>query len=55
MHERVRGIEPLSTAWKAVVMPIYDTRLNVGVPRFELGINPPKGLVLAVTLYPDIV
>jgi hypothetical protein len=25
--ERVRGVEPLSTAWKAVVIPIYDTRL----------------------------
>jgi hypothetical protein len=24
--ERVRGVEPLSTAWKAVVIPIYDTR-----------------------------
>ena len=25
----------------------------VGVPRFELGLNPPKGLVLAVALHPD--
>lgn len=24
----------------------------VGVPRFELGLNPPKGLVLAVALHP---
>lgn len=24
--ERVRGVEPLSSAWKAEVMPIYDTR-----------------------------
>lgn len=26
--ERVRGIEPLSSAWKAEVMPLYDTRLG---------------------------
>lgn len=26
---------------------------SVGVPRFELGLNPPKGLVLAVALHPD--
>ena len=25
--ERVRGIEPLSSAWKAVIIPLYDTRL----------------------------
>ena len=24
--ERVRGIEPLSAAWKAAVIPLYDTR-----------------------------
>ena len=24
--ERVRGVEPLSSAWKAEVMPLYDTR-----------------------------
>ena len=27
MVERVRGVEPLSTGWKPVVIPIYDTRL----------------------------
>ena len=26
--ERVRGVEPLSSAWKAEVIPIYDTRLT---------------------------
>lgn len=26
-NERVRGIEPLSSAWKAEVMPLYDTRV----------------------------
>ena len=25
--ERVGGIEPPATAWKAVVLPLYDTRL----------------------------
>jgi site-specific DNA recombinase len=30
--ERVRGVEPLSSAWKAGVIPIYDTRLVI----FEL-------------------
>gem|GEM_PF-6327304 len=27
VFERVRGVEPLSSAWKAEVIPIYDTRL----------------------------
>ena len=26
--ERVRGIEPLITAWKAVVLPLHHTRLR---------------------------
>ena len=51
--ERVTGIAPVLTPWKGVVLLLYYTRM-VGVPRFELGINPPKGLVLAVTLYPVI-
>jgi hypothetical protein len=25
--ERVAGIEPASTGWKPVIMPLYDTRL----------------------------
>lgn len=25
--ERVRGVEPLSSAWKAEVIPLYHTRL----------------------------
>lgn len=25
--ERVGGIEPPATAWKAVVLPLYDTRV----------------------------
>lgn len=28
MLERVRGVEPLSLAWKAKVIPIYDTRIK---------------------------
>jgi hypothetical protein len=27
--ERVRGVEPLSTGWKPVVMPLYDTRFRL--------------------------
>ena len=50
MMERVRGVEPLSSAWKAEVIPIYDTRNNgrlmVGVSRFELELNAPKAFVL---------
>ena len=28
--ERVVGIEPTFPAWKAGVLPIYDTRINIG-------------------------
>ncbi|KKT73066.1 MAG: hypothetical protein UW68_C0017G0001, partial [Candidatus Collierbacteria bacterium GW2011_GWB1_44_6] len=31
--ERVRGVEPLSSAWKAEVIPVYDTRNNVIIPK----------------------
>ncbi len=27
--ERVRGVEPLSSAWKAEVIPLYDTRAYI--------------------------
>jgi hypothetical protein len=39
--ERVRGIEPLRSAWKAEVLPLNYTRINlfsskmVGTTRFE--------------------
>ncbi len=48
ISERVRGVEPLSWDWKSQVIPIYDTRIFgfVGAPRFELGLNAPKALVL---------
>lgn len=26
-YERVRGFEPLQTAWKAVVLPLHHTRM----------------------------
>ena len=29
--ERMRGIEPLSLAWKAKVIPLYDIRLNFNI------------------------
>lgn len=28
MSERVRGVGPLSSAWKAEVIPVYDTRVS---------------------------
>src|SRR3989344_9654617 len=36
--ERVRGVEPLSTGWKPVVMPLYHTRFCM-CPR-ESGLRP---------------
>ena len=52
--ERVKGIEPSCTAWKAVALPLSYTRTDkpFGALRFELRINPPKGLVIAVSLCP---
>ena len=29
--QRVRGVEPLSLAWKAKVRPLYDTCLNMNL------------------------
>ena len=53
--ERVKGIEPSCTAWKAVALPLSYTRKNpFGALRFELRINPPKGLVMAVSLCPAL-
>ncbi len=66
--ERVRGIEPLSSAWKAEVMPLYDTRIFqnfvffaillfyhlFGMPRFELGPSAPKALMLPLHHIPLI-
>ena len=57
-NERVRGIEPLSSAWKAEVMPIYDTRMYliavVGVLGIEPSLHPPKGCVLPVYYTPEL-
>ena len=52
--ERVRGIEPLSSAWKAEVIPVYDTRLQwiVGEPGIEPGLSAPKADVLPVYYSP---
>ena len=46
VSEQVRGVEPLSLAWKAKVIPIYDTCSNVGVLGFEPRLNAPKAFVL---------
>lgn len=38
--ERVRGIEPLPPAWKARVLPLYDTRASYRIPNSgEIGYN----------------
>ena len=51
--ERVKGIEPSCIAWKAIALPLSYTRVYpFGALRFELRINPPKGLVIAVSLCP---
>ena len=47
------GIEPTSTAWKAVIIATIRRPLNFRASRFELELNPPKGLVLPLTLCPD--
>ena len=31
--ERGRGIEPLTLAWKAKVIPFYEPRITLGAPR----------------------
>jgi hypothetical protein len=33
--ERVRGIEPLSSAWKAEVLPLHNTRMLAEDVGFE--------------------
>ena len=38
------GIEPTTFSWKEKVLPLNYTR--IGASRFELELNPPKGLVL---------
>ena len=40
--ERVAGIEPASSAWKAVILPLYYTRLVVNESAFALNCNSPK-------------
>ena len=48
--ERVKGIEPSRSAWKAEVLPLNYTRIpKYGVPR---GIRTPGLLIRSQTLYP---
>src|SRR5215213_10357299 len=42
--ERVRGIEPPSSAWKAVALPLSYTRLNPDIFRFLTGSASPSKL-----------
>lgn len=52
--ERVRGVEPLSSAWKAEVIPLYDTRrikfsisnYFVGLLGIEPSLHAPEACVL---------
>ena len=51
--EQVGGVEPPSLAWKAKVIPIYDTCITVvGELGLEPRLNPPKGLVLPLHYSP---
>ena len=43
------GIEPTASAWKAEVLPLYDTYM-VGLGRVELPSRPYKELALTVEL-----
>ena len=45
--ERVRGVEPLSTGWKPVVIPIYDTRLQIMYTRFFVFFQAGASLIFA--------
>ena len=47
--ERVGGVEPPASAWKAEVLPLYDTRKNINLKPYNLtimveggGFEPPK-------------
>ncbi len=53
--ERVKGIEPSSSGWKPdIIAAILHPLTIVGIPRLELGLNPPKGLVLPLHHIPCI-
>ena len=41
--ERVKGIEPSYSAWKAAALPLSYTRAGVDLTRHAGGLNPPLG------------
>jgi hypothetical protein len=42
--ERVKGIEPSYSAWKAAALPLSYTRAGVELTRRAGGLNPPRQL-----------
>ena len=42
--ERVKGIEPSYSAWKAAALPLSYTRAGVELTRRAGGLNPPRRL-----------
>jgi hypothetical protein len=40
--ERVKGIEPSYSAWKAAALPLSYTRAGVDLTRRAGGLNPPR-------------
>jgi hypothetical protein len=40
--ERVKGIEPSYSAWKAAALPLSYTRAGVELTRHAGGLNPPR-------------
>ena len=52
-----RGIEPLPPQCECGILPLNygpGRILYVGLPRLELGLNPPEGLVLPLHYSPSI-
>src|SRR6476659_17329 len=46
--ERVKGIEPSYSAWKAAALPLSYTRAGVDLTRRAGGLNPPLGALFTL-------
>src|SRR5881392_3345073 len=46
--ERVKGIEPSYSAWKAAALPLSYTRAGADLTRRAGGLNPPRGPLFSV-------
>ena len=51
--ERDKGIEPSASAWKAEVLPLYESRILVLLPRVALRYDAYKAPALTVELQED--